>query len=226
MNKMKTKILMLLCLVCTAFCATSCLNNDDNGSTYVPLTPAEKHVICVETSGSYNGYVYDLQKKDSTAVTFIVQDSLLTMNNFPVKSISPYVNDVNAKNVLANAPAAEVKFNFNGFEIQQTSDATGNYYGLWMIPAYTYDNSSKCYKFSTSYTDANGKGHSIEINFADGIIINGYTYYAVANYQSRKIKANIFVYSVVVDGSAYSVVDNNSYAAGKAFIMNATKLGY
>lgn len=217
MNKMKTKILMLLCLVCTAFCATSCLNSDDNGSTYVPLTPAEKHMICVETSGSYNGYVYfvkeeDKQKADSAAVTFIVSDSTLTMNNYPVKSISPYISDSNAKSVLANAPAAQVNFNFIGYEIQSGSAATGNAYSLWMLPAYNE------YKFTTTYTDSEAKSHSIDIYFTNGMQYYSYVYYGMASYQNKQMQANIIVKSVAVDGNTYSV--------GMVFGMKATKFGY
>ena len=89
---MKSKILMLLCLICTVFATTSCLNDNNDRPSYVPLTPEQKHALCIETNGTYQGYYYFLKegeknKADSAQITFTVNDSTLIMNNYPVKSL-------------------------------------------------------------------------------------------------------------------------------------------
>ena len=103
---MKSKILMLLCLICTVFATTSCLNDNNDRPSYVPLTPEQKHALCIETSGTYQGYYYFLKegennKADSAQITFTVNDSTLIMNNYPVKSLSAYIQDANAKSIIA-----------------------------------------------------------------------------------------------------------------------------
>ena len=111
---MKSKILMLLCLICTVFATTSCLNDNNDRPSYVPLTPEQKHALCIETNGTYQGYYYFLKegeknKADSAQITFTVNDSTLIMNNYPVKSLGAYIQDTNAKSIIANAPAASLK---------------------------------------------------------------------------------------------------------------------
>ena len=97
---------------------TSCLNDNNDSPSYVPLTPEQKHALCIETSGTYQGYYYFLKngennKADSAQITFTVNDSTLIMNNYPVKSLGAYIQDTNAKSIIANAPAASLKFAFN-----------------------------------------------------------------------------------------------------------------
>lgn len=217
---MKSKIIMLLCLVCTAFVATSCLNdNNDNSSNYVPLTPEQKHTLCMLTSGSYQGYVYyakegDSSKADSVLVNYVVNDSTLTMNDYPVKSLAPYVNDASVKAILAEAPGAKVNFDFNGYEIISSSAAVAaTYYSLWMVPQY------KNYKYSTSFkSEKDGKTHTIDITFSTGLRFYNNIYYAMASYQGGNMQANIIVTDVAVD--------NNTYGVNNVFGMRGKKGGY
>lgn len=214
---MKSKILMLLCLICTVFATTSCLNDNNDRPSYVPLTPDQKHALCIETNGTYQGYYYFLKegeknKADSAQITFTVNDSTLIMNNYPVKSLGAYIQDANAKSIIANAPAASLKFAFNGYEITNGATASaGNHYSIWMIPG------DSNLKFTTSYT-AEDKTHTIVIQFASVMQYYNSLYYAMAGYQNRKLQANVIVKEVAIDGNAYSIQT--------AFGLHANKIHY
>lgn len=97
----KIKLFSIVAAFVAAFAFTSCNTGDDNNSYYQPLTQAEKQTCYLKTSGSRMSklaYVSDgmLQKKTdtldvSTSIHGDGKDTVMTVNNFPVKIFARYI---------------------------------------------------------------------------------------------------------------------------------------
>jgi len=103
----KIKLFSIAAAFVAAFAFTSCNTGDDNNSYYQPLTQAEKQTCYLKTSGSRMSklaYVSDehVTEKDgkkeyhdtldvSTSIHGDGKDTVMTVNNFPVKIFARYI---------------------------------------------------------------------------------------------------------------------------------------
>lgn len=103
----KIKLFSIVAAFGAAFAFTSCNTGDDNNSYYQPLTQAEKQTCYLKTSGSRMSklaYVSDehVTEKDgkkeyhdtldvSTSIQGDGKDTVMTVNNFPVKIFARYI---------------------------------------------------------------------------------------------------------------------------------------
>lgn len=103
----KIKLFSIAAAFVAAFAFTSCNTGDDNNSYYQPLTQAEKQTCYLKTSGSRMSklaYVSDehVTEKDgkkeyhdtldvSTSIHGDGKDTVMTVNNFPVKIFAHYI---------------------------------------------------------------------------------------------------------------------------------------
>ena len=103
----KIKLFSIVAAFVAAFAFTSCNTGDDNNSNYQPLTKAEKDVCYLKTSGSRMSKLAYMSDEHVTAkdgkkeyydtldvVTSIHgegKDTVMTVNNFPVKIFARYI---------------------------------------------------------------------------------------------------------------------------------------
>lgn len=103
----KIKLFSIVAAFVAAFAFTSCNTGDDNNSNYQPLTKAEKDVCYLKTSGSRMSKLAYMSDEHVTAkdgkkeyydtldvVTSIHgegKDTVMTVNNFPVKVFARYI---------------------------------------------------------------------------------------------------------------------------------------
>lgn len=111
----KTSILTLLLCMIAALTMTSCLSDDDDDKG---LTKEEQHAAYLSVAGQHMGQLvyYDSiftskpAKVDSVAAMVDFEnDSIATVYNFKVNSISHFVQDATAKACLENAPTQILK---------------------------------------------------------------------------------------------------------------------
>ena len=99
--------MMICCL--TATFITSCLGNDDDNNKQI--TPAEAKACMQTMRGVYTGKLYYLHTNDTNQVTstdslnagWIVNDSLVIINNYPTKALAEHVTNASMKAALLNA---------------------------------------------------------------------------------------------------------------------------
>lgn len=104
----RNKYLSIIICCLTAMFITSCLGNDDEKKQ---ITPAEAKTCMQIMRGVYTGKLYYLHTNDTNQVTatdslnagWIVNDSLLIINNYPIKALAENVKDPNIKAALLNA---------------------------------------------------------------------------------------------------------------------------
>lgn len=103
----KIKLFSIVAAFVAAFAFTSCNTGDDNNSYYQPLTQAEKQTCYFKTAGSRMSklaYMSDehVTEKDgkkeyydtlnvSTSIYGDGKDTVMTVNNFPVKIFARYI---------------------------------------------------------------------------------------------------------------------------------------
>ena len=103
----KIKLFSIVAAFVAAFAFTSCNTGDDNNSYYQPLTPAEKQTCYSKTAGSRMrklAYMSDehVTAKDGkkeyydtldvvTSIHGDGKDTVMTVNNFPVKIFARYI---------------------------------------------------------------------------------------------------------------------------------------
>ena len=109
----KIKLFSIVAAFVAAFAFTSCNTGDDNNSNYQPLTKAEKDVCYLKTSGSRMSKLAYMSDEHVTAkdgkkeyydtldvVTSIHgdgKDTVMTVNNFPVKIFARYIPEPTLK---------------------------------------------------------------------------------------------------------------------------------
>lgn len=109
---MKTlKFLSLALLAAASLGLTSC--NDDNDSSYTPLTPAEKTQCFMTVRGEYTGkLIYTTGATNNGQVVSdtidaawsIQNDSTLTIKKFPARLLAVYITNADLKKALEEAP--------------------------------------------------------------------------------------------------------------------------
>lgn len=134
----KIKLFSIAAAFVAAFAFTSCNTGDDNNSNYQPLTKAEKDVCYLKTSGSRMSkltYVSDehVTAKDGKkeyydtldVVTYIHgegKDTVMTVNNFPVKVFARYIPE--------NADTKDLKEALKKYELPVNFKSIVYYYSV------------------------------------------------------------------------------------------------
>lgn len=125
----KIKLFSIVAAFVAAFAFTSCNTGDDNNSYYQPLTQAEKQTCYLKTSGSRMSklaYVSDenVTEKDgkkeyhdtldvTTSIHGDGKDTVMTVNNFPVKIFARYIpENVDTKDLKEALKKYEMPVNF------------------------------------------------------------------------------------------------------------------
>lgn len=134
----KIKLFSIVAAFVAAFAFTSCNTGDDNNSYYKPLTQAEKDVCYLKTSGSRMSkltYVSDEQvtekdgKKEyydtlnvATSIDGEGKDTVMTVNNFPVKIFARYIPE--------NAETKDLKEALKKYEMPVNFKSIVYYYSV------------------------------------------------------------------------------------------------
>lgn len=111
----------LLPLMAFAMMTLVACNSDDNEETYtyVPLTPAEKAEQINRMQGTYKGQcffapdLYFLAFTDSVKASWTVtaSDSVITIDNFPMKAFTPAIENLEMKEAFSNDSTQTLKVN-------------------------------------------------------------------------------------------------------------------
>ena len=134
----KIKLFSIVAAFVAAFAFTSCNTGDDNNSNYQPLTKAEKDVCYLKTSGSRMSkltYVSDehVTEKDgkkeyydtlnvATSIYGEGKDTVMTVNNFPVKIFARYIPE--------NAETKDLKEALKKYEMPVNFKSIVYYYSV------------------------------------------------------------------------------------------------
>lgn len=134
----KIKLFSIVAAFVAAFAFTSCNTGDDNNSNYQPLTKAEKDVCYLKTSGSRMSklaYMSDehVTAKDgkkeyydtldvATSIYRDGKDTVMTVNNFPVKIFARYIPE--------NAETKELKEALKKYEMPVNFKSVVYYYSV------------------------------------------------------------------------------------------------
>ena len=111
----------LLPLMAFAMMTLVACNSDDNEDSYiyVPLTPAEKAEQINNMQGTYQGHcffapdLYFLAFTDSVKASWTVtaSDSVITIDNFPMKAFTPAIENLEMKEAFSNDSTQTLKVN-------------------------------------------------------------------------------------------------------------------
>lgn len=134
----KIKLFSIVAAFVAAFAFTSCNTGDDNNSNYQPLTKAEKDVCYLKTSGSRMSKLAYMSDEHVTAkdgkkeyydtldvVTYIHgegKDTVMTVNNFPVKVFARYISE--------NADTKDLKEALKKYELLVNFKSIVYYYSV------------------------------------------------------------------------------------------------
>lgn len=134
----KIKLFSIVAAFVAAFAFTSCNTGDDNNSNYQPLTKAEKDVCYLKTSGSRMSKLAYMSDEHVTAkdgkkeyydtldvVTYIHgegKDTVMTVNNFPVKVFARYIPE--------NADTKDLKEALKKYELPVNFKSIVYYYSV------------------------------------------------------------------------------------------------
>ena len=135
MNTLKKTILPLMVIALMALVAC---NSDDNEDSYiyVPLTPAEKAEQINHMQGTYQGKcffapdLYYLAFTDSVKASWTVtaSDSLITINNFPMKAFTSAIDNLEMKEAFSNDSTQTLKLSVYLYRPWGTSGTLSNAY--------------------------------------------------------------------------------------------------
>lgn len=132
----KIKLFSMVAAFVAAFAFTSCNTGDDNNSHYQPLTQAEKQACYSKTAGSRMSklqYMSDenVTEKDgkyydtltvATSIHRDGKDTVMTVNNFPVKILARYIPE--------NADTKDLKEALKKYEMPVTFKSVVYYYSV------------------------------------------------------------------------------------------------
>lgn len=201
MNKIRTKLALLLCTICAAATLTSCLNDDSEENTYTPPTQAEKTAATIAVTGSYSGmlhyYKQNTAKYDSVAVHWIIADSVLTIRDFPCSVLANFVTDAKIKSVLENSQTTQFKAKLSLYRVTATGTSATSlpYYQFSMLPT-EYINFNSVYE-DTPYTGT--------VNYADYIYFSGQYLQPIAAFYNKQFQGNICLKDITVNNYSYSI---------------------
>lgn len=212
MNKSKQLILMLVCALSATFMTTSCLNSDDDNNTTSQMTREDSTACVMNAMGSYSGKLVYVKpasvgtsaKNDSVDVSWsidIVTETYgqLTMNNFPVSVLSPYVSSSSFGDSPQEILAAAKTITYNTYLVPYSRVTTSGttQYGYSIYPR------TETKEFTVDYNDTS---HKVVIKYAAYLQVSssGY-YYAIALKKGKHFEGNIIVSSITIDNMEYSV---------------------
>lgn len=134
----KIKLFSMVAAFVAAFAFTSCNTGDDNNSYYQPLTQAEKQTCYFKTAGSRMSklaYMSDehVTEKDgkkeyydtlnvATSIYGDGKDTVMTVNNFPVKILARYIPE--------NAETKDLKEALKKYEMPVSFQSVVYYYSV------------------------------------------------------------------------------------------------
>ena len=135
MNTLKKTIMPLMVIAMMALVAC---NSDDNEDSYiyVPLTPAEKAEQINHMQGTYQGKcffapdLYYLAFTDSVKASWTVtaSDSVITINNFPMKAFTSAIDNLEMKEAFSNDSTQTLKLSVYLYRPWGTSGTLSNAY--------------------------------------------------------------------------------------------------
>lgn len=205
MKKMKTLLLVAICLVATNM-MTSCLNDSGDDFDY-KMTPEEETAYLTRLSGTYTGkmyFAYRGRNKAGTADSAIVdsiqgmmwrfnRDSTMTISNFPDSVFNNTIrgnNDV--RKILKQAPNRPVQTcyfaPYKGKDMNGLAD-----YGFYIIAKPDVDDKGT-YAYTQSIFSVDGKEYTAKYGYTS-YIADGYSRIDAAGYQSKdgKIEFSLLV---------------------------------
>ena len=124
----KIKLFSIAAAFVAAFAFTSCNTGDDNNNYYQPLTQAEKDLCYLKTAGVHNGKLAYMSDEHVTEIkgtkeyidTLDVatdiygngKDTVMTVNNFPVKIFARYIEGDDKKELKEALKKCEMQVSF------------------------------------------------------------------------------------------------------------------
>ena len=124
----KIKLFSIVAAFVAAFAFTSCNTGDDNNNYYQPLTQAEKDLCYLKTAGVHNGKLAYMSDEHVTEIkgtkeyidTLDVatdiygngKDTVMTVNNFPVKIFARYIEGDDKKELKEALKKCEMQVSF------------------------------------------------------------------------------------------------------------------
>jgi len=205
MKHLRDITLCMLCIVAVSFSLTSCLDDDDDNNNYETevLTAAEKTLQMNAMQGFYSSYLYfdndTTNAIDSVSTTWYINasDSVLSCQEFPVKSLANCVSHSDVKELLKIAP--DQHFNAVLHPYYNINKDSG-YYTFYMIPE---ENSL------TFTVEKDGTPHVVTLNYATSVTTyNGYgqqiLVYSTGAYYNSKISIYLLIKDINIDYTSYT----------------------
>lgn len=225
----KIKLLSVLAMSLLAFAFTSCnTGSDDNGVK--PLTPTEKAYCYSLTAGSrMNKLVYpsdehvtevtvnDQKTKEyydtlsvSTSIYGNGKDTIMSVNNFPVKIFARYIPESSETNDLKEA--------LKKYEVPASFTCQVGYYATEPVTFLLYPTST-----ISCNLEYGGKTHKVDFY----VTAPSYYTYGQYNATTKKVSAYLLMYGYKIDATDK---DTNSpkqfsYTLGNSS-MSATQIGF
>lgn len=210
---MKKLYYFMLCMA-IGLSATSCLSDDDDKNNNGVLTKAQIEAQLQAMWGTYSGDVLFIndstEQVDSLPINWqmVPYDSILVVNNFPLKLLAQGITSPEKRNVLMQDGYETLTATVYPYAINTTTEGL---YAFWVIP--------RDYKmeFTTEYEGAN---HDVEVEFTDFMTAysDPYTttqFYANGMYLQGKMQWYALVKSVTVD--------RQKYTTGRAMLFSGKK---
>lgn len=193
----KIKLFSIVAAFVAAFAFTSCNTGDDNNRYYQPLTPAEKQTCYSKTAGSRMrklAYMSDehVTAKDGkkeyydtldvvTSIHGDGKDTVMTVNNFPVKIFARYIPE--------NAEMKDLKEALKKYEMPVNFKSVVYYYTVTPVVRFLLVPDA-----ITVNLEYGGATHKVKF-YCDS---SGYSSGQVTQDKS-KVEANLVVYGYEVD---------------------------
>lgn len=206
-------IMGLLCMV--ALSLTSCLDDNDDDSTYVTLTETQRNIVKSNIAGRYTGKIYYnlsqlnyASSGDSIDATWNVSsaDSTLIME-FPVSILSNYVYASAVKEAIEGAGYQSIEATIY---VPYTM-----YQNTWNAQLYEY----YFYPKEEYFTFTGANGSSVSLHFAEYMRVsdnsgNEAVYYPVWQYMNSRMVLYLLIDEIRVDDTSYSISNGLFIFAG------------
>ena len=191
MKKMKSLLLLALCTMATGF-MSSCLGSDDDGFDN-RFTEEELSTYLNRLNGEYSGKVLfyyrgrnKVDTRDSMMLDSIEnmrwtinRDSTIIIKNFPDNIYhNAITGNSDFRNVLASAPARELKCSYAPYKARTQSGAAD--YGFLVLPDGTVKDNAR---YTTNQIEtADGKKYDVEYGYVTYHSDGYYSYYQANGY--------------------------------------------
>lgn len=226
----KIKLLSVLAMSLLAFAFTSCNTGDSDGNGRKPLTPTENSYCYNLTAGSrMNKLVYPSDEHvtevtvnskktkeyhDTLSVSTSIygngKDTVMTVNNFPVKIFARYIPEGSENNDLKEA--------LKKYEVPTSFTCKVDYYATEPVTFLLYPTST-----ISCNLEYGGKTHKVDF------YVTAPSYYSYGQYNAttKKVSAYLLMYGYKVDATdkdtstpkqfSYRLAGTNMYATQISF---------